>query len=193
LLTCIPFSTYRFTSAQLSLFSDSWKWRLFWGLMDIAVTNTYALFRLRNPQLQHRQFYKAICVQLFDMAAPVVNQNVHTTRITSHVVSSSASRARCSSAPPTSRSSPTKTVCIRGRFAGSYKRSCYFCKITNNCSRGSVRADGRTTRMEYPKSHHGCTSCNVALCLKGPCWDSYHQSHKGQNDGVDPDRLKWEN
>jgi hypothetical protein len=193
-----PPSKSRFTSCQMSLYSDSWRWRLFWGLVDIALTNSFAICRMRNPKLQHSHFYRQLCIELFHKATktpmPSERGERQSTRTTP---GSSASPYQLDSSDSEQPDSDAEEVKLPtdvhefARFRGTYKRSCFYCKTEHVCSLGGVRNKAGLQRKEYPRSHTGCKTCNVALCTKGECWSKYHRKYCGKNDGTDPTGSFW--
>jgi hypothetical protein len=181
---------HRFTSTQMSLFSHSWRWRLFWGLIDTALVNTFVLFRLREPKLTHAVFFKTLCEQLFEEACKPSSQSGS---------SRCSTRSQTSPVPAASAAAPSpapeevSTAHQPGNFKGVYKRSCYACIQEGNFKVAKARSDTGSGRKEYPKSYSGCVTCNVALCNnKGVCWANYHEKYCGENDGTDPNRERWD-
>ena len=47
----------RRTSCEMNLVSKRWDWRLFWGLMDIAITNAFVLYTFFHKTTTHSQFF----------------------------------------------------------------------------------------------------------------------------------------
>ena len=66
----------RRTSCEMNLVSKRWDWRLFWGLMDIAITNAFVLYTFFHKTTTHSVhfwiitlwFYRPFCVRYLKIA-----------------------------------------------------------------------------------------------------------------------------
>jgi hypothetical protein len=154
---------------------------------------------MRMPNLQHTEFYRVLCVQLFHKASntpiPSVRPDRQANRATTGSVDSpltlNSSDSEDSKSHADTQILPSD-VHQFARFRGTYKRSCYYCRQQHVFTLGGVRNKGGLQRKEYPRSHTGCKTCNVALCTKGDCWKLYHLTYCGQNDNTDPTGSFWD-
>ena len=53
------------TSCEMNLLSKRWDWRLFWGIMDIAITNAFILYLFFHPTMTHQQFFREVATDFF--------------------------------------------------------------------------------------------------------------------------------
>jgi Transposase IS4 len=128
-----------------------WK-PLFYWLLDIALVNSYLLFKAINGDSRdhrdHRKFLEALVQAL--MAYGALKH--------SHV--SRPSRAYCA-------------YCWENRpnWKSRHLQPRAFGTNIINISEGS-----RRPRIRGSKTQWGCDYCNVALCKVGDCWDLWHRN-----------------
>jgi len=166
----------RRTSCELNLVSKRWDWRLFWGLMDIAITNAFILYSFFHPRITHSQFF-------FDVANDFFLYAKKGGRVGSK---RRLSRRRGKSDSEESDQQNTKEEVEEGavptgthkrvHFKGTYKRSCFVClnKRQNYTVGKNPKKDTGKRRENFPRSHSGCKECNVALCNTPECWRIMH-------------------
>jgi hypothetical protein len=174
----------------------------------MAQTNAYIIFRQLYPDCTHSDFFLKLARELFKTYA---NRNHRPGRPTrSHASSNETSSNSMAMKPaenlqgkfeaaatkPTqgkfeaAATKPTQD-CVSGRFAGSYKRECWACyREGKYVVKPSNKREGEATRRQYPRSHYGCKTCDVALCRKGECWNLYHSKYGSEKD--QSVKGKWE-
>ena len=172
----------------LRMLSNRWYDRLFWGLIDMAITNSFIIYSHFHPDTTHAQFFEMLAEELFLIA----KDQPYTTR----------PRRSCRTpVTPTTNTPQTPvpnavatTVHSIGCFKGKYKRNCFYCVKKDNYVLGVARdkdilnPQPSDRHKEFPRRKYGCKTCNVALCHT--CWDPYHAEYNGIADTV-IDTKKW--
>ena len=176
------------TSCEMNLFSKRWDWRLFWGIMDIAITNAFILYLFFHPSTTHQDFFRSVANEFFiiakkDLRGPVASQRASTRNNSSGDGSGEdADIEEVQAVHPAS-------VHKRYHFKGRYKRACYVCMQKRNITSISERPRkcSGTVRENLKRPHSGCKFCNVALCEGPSCWKTFHEEYPGvrQNFSMD--------
>ena len=189
-------------SCERNLISKRWELRLFWGLMDFALSNAFFLYRFFHVSTNHSKWFQNFCHGMFfyiknNMPGPLPDGMKMATRAAPPKTPSRAAKSPASqSSTITQNDSSDESLevpqeHIRCWFFGDYKRSCFVCKkrrIIN--SSGKHRQEGhRTRRVNYPRSKSGCKLCNVALCNDRVCWDIMHLEYIGESESYS--RVHW--
>ena len=47
------------------MLSNRWYDRLFWGLIDMAITNSYIIYSHFHPGIEHAEFFQMLAEELF--------------------------------------------------------------------------------------------------------------------------------
>ena len=174
----------RRTSCEMNLVSKRWDWRLFWGLMDIAITNSFILYSFFHKNTTHSQFFFELAFEWFKVAKnggrELPQKRRLSTRQSSNgddTVSSECGEEQEGEALPKTSSAEH----MRRRFKGKYKRACYVClKLRCNVKIGkNLKKDSGVERENFPRPNSGCKQYNVALCNEGACWRVLHTQFVG--------------
>ena len=168
------------TSCEMNLISRRWDWRLFWGIMDIALTNAFILYLFFHPSVTHQEFFREVATQFFwcakkDLRGP--ETTVRTSKRQTSADEESGDEADIEELPVALPASVPK----RRHFKGTYKRACYVCmsrRNINSLAKNPRKCSG-TVRENLKRSHTGCKFCNVALCAGPDCWKVFHEEFQG--------------
>mmetsp|Transcript_827 Transcript_827/g.1033 ORF Transcript_827/g.1033 Transcript_827/m.1033 type:complete len:213 (-) Transcript_827:75-713(-) len=177
-----------FASMLKNIIARTWPLKLDLGLMDMAVANSYIIFKYHHPTTTHREFMKMLVHEFFLMALgkPLADPP---RRSTTPRTPASSSRSLPIQLSPTSQLKvklapklDTKQ-CIPGMFKGNkYYRNCKSCFLEGIYLPSEIPRPNGKERRNYPRSKYGCKTCNVALCSGGECWEIYHNKWMGNND-----------
>lgn len=142
-----------YTTQRISL--RNW-YPLFFWIIDTAILNSYLIGKSVNGSrfMSHKEFRVALWTRLFSY---------------SKLVWVEARRAKAI-IPGASSSRQAK----HERVALATRSRCVNCRLVYNTSKGKA-GDVTTANLSVKRSVFGCSSCNVALCTIGSCWDDYHQ------------------
>ena len=159
------------------MLSNRWYDRLFWGLIDMAITNSFIIYSHMHPGIEHSEFFQMLAQELFyigkGMELPPLRRSAH------------VSTSITPTTPVTPTVGPSVPVHVPGNFIAKYKRNCFYCMKKNNFVLGTARdkdlenPSESQRRREYPRCRTGCKSCNVALCNNNICWVKYHEEFNG--------------
>ena len=176
------------TSCEMNLISKRWDWRLFWGIMDIAITNAFILYLFFHPTTTHQDFFKSVANEFFIIAKKDLRGPVASLRASTRNNSSGDGSAEDADIEEVQAVTPA-SVHKRYHFKGRYKRACYVCMQKRNITSISERPRkcSGTVRENLKRPHSGCKFCNVALCEGPSCWKTFHEEYQGvrQNFSMD--------
>ena len=159
------------------MLSNRWYDRLFWGLIDLAITNSFIIYCHFHPGIEHAEFFQMLAEEVFFVGKGM--------QLPARRWCSRTSTPATPTTPVTPTVGPSVPVHIPGTLIGSYKRACFYCMRKNvfvlRTARDKfvVNPTDSQRRREYPRSRVGCKSCNVALCANNSCWEKYHAEFNG--------------
>ena len=171
----------RRTSCEMNLVSKRWDWRLFWGLMDIAITNAFILYLFYHPRITHSDFFFDLANDFF-LYAKKGGRVGSKRRLSRRRGKSSSDESDEEEKTETVDDTPVpQTTHKRVHFQGTYKRSCFVClnKRKNFTIGANPKKDTGKRRENFLRSHSGCKECNVALCEGPDCWRVMHAEYVG--------------
>ena len=174
----------RRTSCEMNLVSKRWDWRLFWGLMDVAITNAFVLYTFFHKTTTHSQFFFELAFEWFKVAKNGGRELPQKRRLSTRQSSNGDDTVSEECGEEGDAEAVPKTSAAehqRRRFKGKYKRACYVClKLRCNVKIGkNVKKETGAERENFPRPNSGCKTCNVALCMEGACWRVFHTQFVG--------------
>ena len=185
----------KFTSLLRNVIGRKWGFKLDLGLLDMAITNSYFIYKEYHPKCTHRQFMRMLVHEfmLMAMGKPLADPPRSSSR-TPRTPASSSRPAPIVLSPGTRlkmKLAPKLDMqaCIPGEFPGNkYYRNCKACMLDGIFMISKHKRANGKERRNYPRSKYGCKTCNVALCTGGDCWEKYHTKFFGNSDSTGHDR-----
>ena len=150
----------------LRMLSNRWYDRLFWGLIDMAITNSFIIYSHFHPDTTHAQFFEMLAEELFFIA----KDQPYTTRPRRSCRTPVTPTTNTPQTPvPNAVATTATTVHSIGCFKGKYKHNCFYCVKQDNYVLGVARdkdilnPQPSDRHREFPRRKYGCKTCNVAM------------------------------
>jgi hypothetical protein len=141
-------------NTEKTLIFHKWWLKLFFGLVNIAITNAYVIFRLFKHQKKksttqlHFRFLNMLQIELFKRGSSAFALN--------------QSRKRRRKSGPSAKVAPV--VVIDGEHVSAYSK-------TDPGRKDGKRRLSRLCRVcKKKRTNRGCSVCNIYVCLAPGCW-----------------------